>query len=158
MAGKTQKKAIVRKRVNKNDQILALLKGLDKKFTKNFNYLDGKFNGLDNKVTGLDSKVTGLDSKVTGLDNRLNSFQAETAHRFDDLELKILGFKDEILSVVDVVRKEYEETRQERLVMGAVQDRQQKEIETLKESASEQKQLLESLDARVTELEMNKAA
>ncbi|NUO81561.1 hypothetical protein HUU05_15935, partial [candidate division KSB1 bacterium] len=120
--------------------------------------LDKKVAGLDKKVTGLDKKVAGLDKKVAGLDKKFNRFESETARRFDDLELKIHGFKDEILSVVDATRKEYDETRQERIVMGAVQDRQQKEIETLKESASEQKQLLESLDARVTELEMNKAA
>jgi hypothetical protein len=74
------------------------------------------------------------------------------------MELKIIGFKSDILSVVDVTRKEYDETRQERMVIGAVQDQQRDEIETLKISEVTQNQALASLDTRVIALEMNQAA
>ncbi len=56
MAGKTQKKADSLKRVNKSDQILALLVGLDKKFE-------------------------GLDKKVEGLDTELKEFRTEKGNR-----------------------------------------------------------------------------
>lgn len=155
MAAKTRKKVTARKRVNKNDEILALLKGLDRKFTKKFDSLDKKFTG---KFNGLDWKFNDLEKKYNGLDGRLIRFETETMRRFDELELKIIGFKDDLLSAMDFVRKEYDETRQERIATGAVQDRQQEEIAALKISDGKQNQALKALETRVTDLEMNKAA
>ena len=224
-----RKKAVARKPANKNDQILTLLRGLDKKFTGKFEGLSkdvegldkkftGKFEGLSKDVEGLDKKFTGkfeglskdveglsrdfdglnknveglsrdfdglsknveglsrdfdgLSKKFEGLDRKVDKiaqeakdfrehhlkFEAETKRRFDAVEIKIIGFKDEILSVVDVTRKEYDETRQERIMTGLALDRQQQELEALKLSDGKQNQALEHLDTRVTTLEMNKAA
>lgn len=155
MPGKTSKKATPRKQAGKNDQILALLIGLDKKFTE-------KFEGLSQKVERMDQEAKAEREKNAEEHEITRSyfrkFETVVLRRLDEMDLNILGFKSEILSVVDVTRKEYDETRQERLVVGAVQDQQRSAIEALKASDEKQNELIASLDTRVASLEMNQAA
>ncbi len=153
--------------------------GLDKKssgLNEKFNGLNKKFNGLNKKFNGLNKKFNGLDKKFKNLDKKVDDYRQENVvdrksfsrilfryreeQRIEHEELvaKFDAFTDKILTIMDGVRKNYDDAQQERAILGAVQDRQRGEIETLQLSDEKQNQLLASLNTRVTTLEMNKAA
>lgn len=69
-------------------------------------------------------------------------------HDFDE-------FRGFVYNNLDALRAEYDVSRQERLMAGAVQDLQQKEIDLLKQSDEQQRGDLTNLESRVTRLELN---
>ncbi len=162
MPAQSRNKSITRKQVNQRDQILVEVRHLDKKFGKKFNDLNKKVNGLDKKVNGLDKKVDNY-RKENVADRKsfsriLFKNREEQERQYNDLAAMITAFKDQMLTSMDFVRKEYDGSREERVMIGHAQDRQQGEIEALELSDERQNQLLASLDTRVTVIEMNKAA
>ena len=82
----------------------------------------------------------------------------EQTRRIGKLQGDFDEFRDFVYTNLDVVRGEYDTSRQERLFVGAVQDRQQKEIEYLKQADDKQNGALADLEHRVTQLELGKAA
>lgn len=73
--------------------------------------------------------------------------------RIEAIEQNDAKFRNEILTMMDFVRKQYDEFHTEKTSLWAGQSRLENEINRLKESDSDQNEALSNLNGRVTQLE-----
>jgi chromosome segregation ATPase len=179
----TQKAAPKPKKADKLDQILLRLDRIDEHLSehdKRFDAHDKRFDAHDKRFDAHDKRFDAHDKRFDSLQNEFHGEIAklreenreEHAHdrkmmlklhdeqtrRIDKLQGDFDEFRDFVYTNLDVVRSEYDTSRQERVFAGAAQDRQQKEIDHLKQSDEKQNEVLGNLDHRVSQLELNKAA
>jgi uncharacterized protein YoxC len=123
--------------------------------TQNVAGLTQNVAGLTQNVTGLTQKVAGLTQNVELQGKQLEEFRAETAARFDEADKKHAKVIDKIFALedkmdaqyrefhethaklitgMDAMMKEHETIRYEQVSIGAIQDRQQREINGIKQN------------------------
>ncbi len=168
----TQKAAPKPKKPDKLDQILLRLDRIDEHLSehdKRFDAVDQRFDGVDQRLDGHDKRFESIDEQLVEMreENRkehehdrkmMLKLYDEQSLKTEKLQQDVDEFRDQMLTTMDAIRGEYDTSRQERLFTGAAQDRQQKEIDHLRQSDEEQNEALGNLENRVTQLELNKAA
>lgn len=168
MPGKPRKKAAEQKATpkpkgpDKLDLILMRLDRIDEHLAehdKRFDSHDKRFDSLQGEFRGELTKVREENRKEHEHDRTMMlKLHDEQTRRIDKLQGDFDEFRDFVYTNLDVVRSEYDTSRQERLFVGATQDRQQKEIDSLIQSDDKQNGALANLEIRVTQLELSKAA
>lgn len=158
----TQKDASKTQKPDKLDQILLRLDRIDEHLSehdKRFDAHDKRFDGLQNELHGEIAKFREENRKEHEHDrNMMLKLHDEQTRRTDKLQGDFDEFRDFVYTNLDAVRGEYDTSRQERMFTGAAQDRQQKEIDSLKQSDEMQNGALVKIEHRVTQLELNQAA
>ena len=134
----------------------------DKRFDKQeerFDSQEERFDSLQDVFRGELSKLREENRKEHEHDRTMMlKLHDEQTRRIGKLQGDFDEFRDFVYTNLDVVRGEYDASRQERLFVGATQDRQQKEIDSLIQSDDKQNGALANLELRVTQLELGKAA
>ncbi len=161
MPGKRVKKTTVSKSALKPDRLDEILLRLDRidehlvEHDKRFEAHDKRFEFLAEEIVRLREENIKEHQHDRRMMQRLHDEQTQ---RIDKLQSDFDKFRDQMLTTMDAIRGEYDTSRQERFFMGAVQDRQQKEIDSLKQSDETQNTALAKFEHRVTQLELNQAA
>ena len=94
-----------------------------------------------------------FDAKFEYLANKLFETGNFLAHKIELIEQSNAEFRDQMLTIMDSVTKQYDEFRTEKTAIAAGQDRMQQEINLLKESDDRQNNSLHELNTRITRLE-----
>ncbi len=91
----------------------------------------------------------GFERQGIALQKQINALADQIAEN----EKKDAQFRDSMLTAVDALMKNCELFQQEKMALGAGQDRLQQEIDQLKASDQQQNEALRGLEGRVTRLE-----
>ncbi len=89
----------------------------------------------------------------TKIQKQFVTFGGMLLTRIEAIEQNDAKFRNEILTMWDFVRKQYDEFHTEKTALWAGQARLEDEIRRLKESDSDQNKTLNNLNVRVTQLE-----
>jgi septation ring formation regulator EzrA len=135
-------------------------KNIDRRFKnidKRFKNIDKRFENIDKRFVNIDKRFDKVDEEFKAVRNEMTERSIFLLSRIDAVDQKIDGleqgiakFRNEMLTIMDFVRKDYDNFRQEKLMLAAGQDRLQGEV-------SQHGEALRVLDLRVTQLESSRA-